>query len=265
MKRIVWNLFLLACSCLTVHGQYFMHEAGHGYAKRMVRVFRYINEGKIEKSVKERTEIEKKYAKDKSIDKNRYPTIGDFLQPIWQLSDCLAKNTKEIDGFLYANYSPWEAYTMLKSSVYDYHLTDEANNFLSHKDIRMSIAMIKQNIETNLIDEVRVLGREERYDVLIESLFDYPEINELIAERESVAYSAISRSGDLSECKRYLQKYTDANDFHREQITMLRDSLAFVEMDTTSSACIQSTARRRGGTSPSRPSPREPVADTRRS
>ena len=207
------------------------------YHKKMVKAFSALKEHRLDKAVGYWRDMEEKAAKDKEIDAAR--PIKMQLFPVWQLSECMMMNIrdgrgKSKDCLL---YNPWTAYLLLKQLSKNGNDIRNANLFLLHKDIEIQVADIKKSIEENLIDSVRKESSEAAYDRLLQELFDYQDKTPLEKECEQVAYSAIIQTDLVHECQRYMDKYQTLNPIHLENIELRRDSLAFVQLDTTAIAC----------------------------
>ena len=209
----------------------------NSYHKKMVKAFSALKEHKLDKAAGYWRDMEEKAAKDKEIDAAR--PIKMQLFPVWQLSECMMMNIrdgrgKSKDCLL---YNPWSAYLLLKQLSKNGNDIRNANLFLLHKDIEIQVADIKKSIEENLIDSVRKESSEAAYDRLLQELFDYQDKTPLEKEREQVAYGAIIQTDLVNECQRYMDKYQTLNSSHLTNIERRRDSLAFVQLDTTAIAC----------------------------
>lgn len=214
-----------------------LYQGDNYYQKRMVKVFSALKEHKLDKAAGYWRDIEEKAAKDKEIDGSC--SIKMQLHPVWQLSECMMMNIrdgrgKSKDCLL---YDPWSAYLLLKTLSENGDNIRKANLFLTHKDIEMQVADIKKSIEENLIDSVREIGTEVAYDRLLQELFNYQNRTLLEKEREQVAYDAIIKTDVVHECLRYMDKYQRLNSSHFTNIELHRDSLAFVQLDSTAKAC----------------------------
>ena len=207
------------------------------YQKRMVKVFEALQDQKLDKVAKYWQDIEEKAAQDGTI--QPLTPIAQQLFPVWQLSEAMMMNTRSGHGKLTSivPYNPWGAYMQFKKACFkpeDRHIADQ---FLAHKNLQMSVAGIKADIEKNLVDTVRKINTESAYDQLIELLFDYDDISTIEKEREQIAYNNTKHTDELSECQRYLDKYAQMNASHHFTMEWRRDSLAFERLGKTAAAC----------------------------
>jgi formylglycine-generating enzyme required for sulfatase activity len=208
------------------------------YQKRMVKVFEALQEHKLDKAAKCWQEIEEKASSDNDI--SSMTPISQQLWPVWQLSEAMMMNIRDGRGKLTSivPYNPWGAYKQFKnaccSSTEDWQTAEQ---FLSHKNLKMHLAELKADFEKSLIDTVRLLKTEEAYDQLIELLYDYPDMATVEGEREMIAYDKIKHCGELSQYQRYLDKYGELNKNHHFTIEWRRDSTAFEQMGKTAAAC----------------------------
>ena len=207
------------------------------YQKRMVKVFEALQDQKLDKVAKYWQDIEEKAAQDGTI--QPLTPIAQQLFPVWQLSEAMMMNTRGGHGKLtiIVPFNPWGAYMQFKKACFkpeDRHIADQ---FLAHKNLQMSVAGIKADIEKNLVDTVRKINTESAYDQLIELLFDYDDISTIEKEREQIAYNNTKHSEELSECQRYLDKYAQMNASHHFTMEWRRDSLAFERLGKTAAAC----------------------------
>ena len=208
------------------------------YQKRMVKVFEALQEHKLDKVAKFWQEIEEKASSDNDISSST--PISQQLWPVWQLSEAMMMNTRDGRGKLTSivPYNPWGAYKQFKkaccSSTKDWQTADQ---FLSHKNLKMHLSELKADFEKSLIDTVRHLNTEEAYDQLIEMLYDYDDMATIEAERELIAYETIKYCHELSQYQRYLDKYGESNKTHHFTIEWRRDSTAFEQMGKTAAAC----------------------------
>jgi hypothetical protein len=214
-----------------------LYQGDNYYQKRMVKVFSALKEHKLDKAAGYWRDMEEKAAKDKEIDASR--SIKMQLHPVWQLSECMMMNIRDGRGKSKECllYDPWSAYSLLKTLSDNSDDMRNANLFLTHKDIEMQVADIKRSIEQNLIDSVRKAGTEADYDRLLQELFNYHNQTPLEKERELVAYNAIIQTDLVHECQRYMDKYQTLNPNHLKNMELRRDSLAFVQLDSTAKAC----------------------------
>lgn len=207
------------------------------YQKRMVKVFEALQDQKLDKVAKYWQDIEEKAAQDGTI--QPLTPIAQQLFPVWQLSEAMMMNTRGGHGKLtnIVPFNPWGAYMQFKKACFkpeDRHIADQ---FLAHKNLQMSVAGIKADIEKNLVDTVRKINTESAYDQLIELLFDYDDISTIEKEREQIAYNNTKHTDELSECQRYLDKYAQMNASHHFTMEWRRDSLAFERLGKTAAAC----------------------------
>ena len=208
------------------------------YQKRMVKVFKSLNEHKLDKAAKYWEDIKNKAVKDKDIEPN--VEISKQLFPLWQLSECMMMNIRDGRGksTQCLPFDPWGAYDLLRQVYRDtYDIASADLFFADEKGLKLTVADIKGAIEHNLIDSVRFAGTEAAYDKIIDVLFDCRELSTLKDEREHVAYERIKHLDDLERCQQYLDKYKDQNKSHFSVIEWRRDSLAYERLDSTSVSC----------------------------
>lgn len=237
MKRIIlFFICLFAVSGLALNAQVPLYLDNNYYSKHMVKVFKALNDHKLEKAEKYWDEIMQKAANDKDLSHSR--PISTQLYPVWNLSQALLMNTRagRSKAVLRFPFDPWRAYQILGDVCRNGSDVLNANQFLSHKDIGLSVQSIKSAIEVNLIDTTRQINTEAAYDKLLEVLFDCDDIPVLEKEREQLAYNAV-KAAPLAECQRFLDKYKNLNEAHFLTIEWRRDSLAFVALDKTAAAC----------------------------
>ena len=195
------------------------------YQKRMVKVFKSLNEHKLDKAAKYWEDIKNKAVKDKDIEPN--VEISKQLFPLWQLSECMMMNIRDGRGksTQCLPFDPWGAYDLLRQVYRDtYDIASADLFFADEKGLKLTVADIKGAIEHNLIDSVRFAGTEAAYDKIIDVLFDCRELSTLKDEREHVAYERIKHLDDLERCQQYLDKYKDQNKSHFSVIEWRRDS-----------------------------------------
>ena len=237
MKRTV--LFLSIWLCVTGVGisQTPLCLGDNYYQKHMVKVFEALKSQKLDKVAKYWQEIEEKSKTDDSL--NPMVPISRQLAPVWQLSEAMMMNTREGHGKLtnVVPFDPWSAYAELKNACSTPSACEIADRFLSHKNLQMSVAAIKADIEKNLVDTVRQINTEGAYDRLVDLLYDYPEMQTILKEREQLAYDKVRRTRVLADCQRYLDKYDRQNESHRIAIEWRRDSLAYEELGPDAAAC----------------------------
>lgn len=235
-QSILLLISLFTVLPLSLHAQEPLYLSNNYYSKRMVKVFKALKENKLEKATKYWEEIMVKAENDSELSYSK--PITTQLYPVWNLSQAMLMNTREGRNkvVIAYPYSPWRAYQIVGDVCRNGNDVLNANRFLSHKDIGLSVAGIKASIETNLVDTTRKLNTEAAYDKLLEVLFDCDDIAVLEKEREQLAYQAV-RLAALAECQRFLDKYNKINEAHFLTIEWRRDSLAFAALDKTSAAC----------------------------
>ena len=237
MKRTILSLCFWLCAACVAMAQMPLCLGDNYYQKRMVKVFEALQDQKLDKVAKYWQDIEEKAAQDGTI--QPLTPIAQQLFPVWQLSEAMMMNTRSGHGKLTSivPYNPWGAYMEFKKACFkpeDRHIADQ---FLAHKNLQMSVAGIKADIEKNLVDTVRKINTESAYDQLIELLFDYDDISTIEKEREQIAYNNTKHTDELSECQRYLDKYAQMNASHHFTMEWRRDSLAFERLGKTAAAC----------------------------
>lgn len=242
MKKSIFSLLLcvLSCAAIPVLAQQALFLQDNYYQKRMVKVFKSLQEHKLDKAAKYWEDIKNKSVKDKDIDPNT--DITKQLYPLWQLSESMMMNIRDGRGksTQCLPYDPWGAYRLLKQTYTDtYDIASADLFFADDRGLKMTVADIKKGIETNLVDTVRKVGTEEFYDQLIDLLFDCSIMNDLKNEREQVAYESVKHTEVLEKSQQYLDKYKDQNKSHFMVIEWRRDSLAYQLVDSTSASCQQ--------------------------
>ena len=242
MKKTLLSLIVcvLSCAGIGVQAQHPLFLQDNYYQKRMVKVFKSLNDHKLDKAAKYWEDIKNKSLKDKDIDPN--VEISKQLFPLWQLSECMMMNIKDGRGksTQCLPYDPWGAYNLLRTCYRDtYDIASADLFFADDHSLKMTVADIKSGIERNLVDSVRKIGTEDAYDQLIEVLFDCKDLPTLKDERELVAYNGVKYSLELDKCQAYLDKYSDHNKSHFMVIEWKRDSLAYEQVDSTSASCLR--------------------------
>ena len=211
------------------------------YSKQMADVFSDLQKNKLSKVEDGWQDIEKKFAKEKSELSASSSTVDELLFPLWQLSHAALLNAKDgrsgLKTPLSTTYDPWQAYTIFKKVAAEDAAMLLANTFFAEKKLQLNVSDIKQSIEKNLIDTVRVIATEDAYDRLLDMLFNCDKIGTVRIEREQVAFNNVIISEDVQQCERFLKKYNSQNVTHEQLIIERRDSLAFVQMDTTATDC----------------------------
>ena len=207
------------------------------YRDQMVKVFEALKRKQLDKAAKHWQEIQEKANRDKNMDHSQ--PISSQLAPVWQLSEAMMMNTREGRGKATSvvPFDPWSAYSELKKACSSPGDREIADRFLAYDKLQLSVAIIKADIEKNLIDTVRRINTEEAYDRLVDLLFDYPDMSTLLKEREQLAYDKVKRSHVLADCQRFLDKHEGLNESHRIAITWRRDSLAFEGLGKTAASC----------------------------
>lgn len=213
------------------------------YSKQMVDVFEDLSKNKLQKVEEDWQDIEKKFGKEKNEGITGKGSAAELLFPVWQLSRCVLLNAKEgrtkLKSPLATAYDPWQSYSELKEVLRNGRASTWANRFFESNKLTFSVVGIKADIEKNLIDTVRAVATEEAYDRLIDTVVDCWETNTLRAEREQVAFKSTMLTDDVGKCNGYLKKYVGQSRQHEDLVASRRDSLAFVQMDTTISDCQQ--------------------------
>ena len=241
MKHIVLTVMLMTSITMNAQTDVPVFLQKNGYTKSMDNVFSCIEEGKLYKAIKEQEEIREKFAKDKNIDKYKVLSAESYLYPIWHVANSLFFNTKsgkeELKDQPLVQYDPWKAYYTLQQATHD--ATDKANvdAFFSQRKLNHSVANIKADIETNLIEETVNKGTEEAYDKLISTLYDYADLHSLETKRELIAFGKSIQSERVSDLQRYMDKYKLFNAQHFKAMEHRRDSIAFVQLEDNANAC----------------------------
>ena len=236
--RITLLTLVLLCASSLVLAQQVLFLQDNYYQKRMVKVFKSLQDHKLDKAAKYWEDIKNKSVKDKDLDPNT--DITRQLYPLWQLSESMMMNIRDGRGksTQCLPYDPWSAYRNLKQVYRDtYDIASADLFFADDKGLKMTVDDIKKAVETNLVDSARKIATEAVYDELLDLLFDCSYIPALKDEREQVAYDSIKYIGTLDRCQRYLDKYKDHNKSHFSTIEWRRDSLAYELVDSTSASC----------------------------
>ena len=234
---------LMAFSCAIAQQAQPFFLQKNWYSKQMADVFEDLSKNKLQKVEEGWQEIEKKFGKEKEEIAINKSTASELLYPVWQLSHCVLLNAKDgrtkMKSPLATSYDPWQAYSVLIEIIRDWKGAAWANRFFDEKKLPFSVDGIKNSIEKNLIDTVRAVATEEAYDQLIDMVVDCREIGTLKAEREQVAFKSTIVTDRVAKCNGYLAKYIGQSRQHEEIVALRRDSLAFVQMDTTIAECQQ--------------------------
>ncbi len=243
MKKLCIVMLLLVtglCQVMAQEERSFVFQK-NWFSKQMADVFEDLAKKKFLKVEDGWQDIEKKFGKEKDGLSELGSTVEELLYPLWQLSHCVLMNAKEgrngLKAPLATSYNPWEAYSILKSLMSSNETIIQTNAFFIEKKLPFSMDNIKNGIEKNLIDTVRVVATEEAYDRLIDMVFSCVEISTLMDEREQLAFKSTIQTEEVAKCEKYIAKYVGQNSQHHRLVTMRRDSLAFVQMDTTVTAC----------------------------
>lgn len=235
-------MLMASCNVIAQQEQPFFLQK-NWYSKQMVDVFEDLSKNKLQKVEEGWKDIEKKFGKDKGEIAVDNSTAAELLYPVWQLSLCILLNAKDgrtsLKSPIATAYDPWQAYSVLKEVLSNSRATAWANRFFDTKKLPFSVVGIKNGIEKNLIDTVRNVATEEAYDQLIGTVVDCWEIDKLRSEREQVAFKSVIQTDRVARCNEYLTKYIGQSRQHEELVAMRRDSLAFVQMDTTIADCQQ--------------------------
>lgn len=241
MKHIMVTITLMSYINVNAQTDVPVFLQKNGYAKSMANIFSYIDEGKLSKVKKEEDEINEKFVKDKDIDKNRIFSAGTYLYPIWQVANSLFLNTKsgrdEKKDMPLVQYDPWKAYSTLQQATRETEDKSNVDAFFAMRKLEHTVASIKAEIETNLIEETTSNGTEEAYDKLIGTLYDYADLRTLETKREQIAFAKTMKSEKVSELQRYMDKYKLFNRQHFTAMEHRRDSVAFVQLEENANAC----------------------------
>lgn len=209
----------------------------NNYKGDLAKAVSHILSGQLYRAEEIWANIRKKFIKEHGA----YTNVSDVLRPYWQISECMMLNTKghrdDPKKVVDTPYDPWAAYKMLRENTNSTDRLSGLNEFLAHKKIGLSVSAVKDSIESNLISMVDMVGTETEYDRLIATLYSYPNIQKIKQKRETVAFRSIIRSESVAECKRYMDKYGNMDLAHSKAISERRDSLAYVQLAATSSAC----------------------------
>ena len=243
--RYLRNVMLLPIMMVAMHTMsqtaqpFFLQK--NWYSKKMDDVFENLSKNKLLKVEEVWLDIEKKYEKEDREIAGNHNSVEELLFPLWQLSQSVLLNTKEgrmgLKKPLATDYDPWQAYSILKDIIAERQMVIHANTFFTEKELPFSVHDIKKNIEKNLVDTVRAIATEDSYNRLIEVLVDFPSINVLEEEREQIAFKSAIHTNSVDKCQSYINKYAGKNRQHEGLVMMRRDSLAFVQMDTTITDC----------------------------
>ena len=215
----------------------------NGYAKSMANIFSCIEEGKLQKAVKEQEEIKEKFSKDKDINKNATFSAESYLYPIWQVANSLFMNTKSGKDTqkdqAFVQYDPWKAYKTLKWATLDVMNKTNVDAFFSQRKLKHTVESIKADIEANLIGETASVGTEDAYDKLMGTLYDYADLYALETKREEIAFSETMKSEKVDALQHYMDKYGSFNSTHLLKMEHRRDSVAFEQLGKNANACKQ--------------------------
>ena len=241
-KHLLSLLFLISISVNAQTGPHVFLEK-NAYSKRLANVFSLIADGKLQKAIKEREEIQEKYSNDKDLDKSSAASVEDYLFPLWQISSCLIMNTKEgiqnQKSPISIDYDPWRAYEILKQSTGEPKNKAIADEFFTLRKIGYTVTDIKAAIEANLVAMTENEGTEKAYDKLINVLYEYDDLIVVLEKREQIAFVFSMKTESEQDLQQYLNKYESFNPSHQRQITHRRDSLAFEMMEKNVSGCKQ--------------------------
>lgn len=132
---------------------------------------------------------------------------------------------------------PFRGYNYVKQVYRLDTLLNEANSVLLSGDIRLSVDMIKKNVENELINYARWEGTEQAYDRVLMTLYNSPLRADARTEQEKIVYSRIAGSSSKDDFMTYLNKFKGVDDGHYNFIEQRMFQLAYEQMPQTADGC----------------------------
>lgn len=214
------------------------------YGKEMHKIFKALVSGKIKKADEMITNINQKFFKDRKTGTglDKFVSVAELLYPAFDLALAYRANMgpNDIKDKSIVTRDSWRAYA-LYMQLYNnsrFNITT-LDNYLGQEDIQKSFSDIKAWIEKSLVDSVRVIGTEQEYDRLINSLKFSSYTENMKKEREEIAFINLSKTNDVCQHQNYIDKYKNQNTVHLAIMTHRRDSLAFVQLEDNAAACYK--------------------------
>ena len=212
-------------------------------SKLLHEYFRELSEGDYVEAEKARRKIIMKANQDQGIDSDvlQWDNTTIFnAYPLMELGEALMLSYptkyRERESLTIAR-DPFEGYKYVKQVFRLDTLLNEANSVLLSGDIRLSVDMIKKNVETELINYARWEGTEEAYDRVLMTLYNSPLRNDARSEQEKIVYSKIAGSQSKDDFIAYLNKFKGVDEGHFNFIEQRLFQVAFEQMPATAQGC----------------------------
>ncbi|MBQ7691786.1 MAG: hypothetical protein IJT30_11450 [Muribaculaceae bacterium] len=132
---------------------------------------------------------------------------------------------------------PFKGYDYVKQIYRRDTLLNDANAVLLSGDIRLSVDVIKKNIETELLNYARWEGTEAAYDKVLMTLYNSPLRKDARAEQERMVYMRVATSNNADDLLAYLNKFSGAEESHYTQVEQRYFKLAYEQMPPTVAGC----------------------------
>lgn len=178
-------------------------------------IIKQVRKGKYENAVKSRAKIENKISSSRE-------------KLLFDISECLLYNSPK-----YAGYNPLKAYSLYKNISYSDYLYDKlVMDVLRENEI--TIEMIREEIEKNLMSYAKTKGTLEAYDEIIGACQGCSYLSDAKAVREDLLFQQTLKNATVRDVEKFIADYP--NSPKKAQAVALRDSLAYVALPATSDA-----------------------------
>ncbi|MBR6283135.1 MAG: hypothetical protein IKR25_02430 [Muribaculaceae bacterium] len=118
-------------------------------------------------------------------------------------------------------------------------LLSEANTVLLSGDIRLSVDLIKKNLEEELLSYARWEGTEEAYDRVLTTFYNSPLRKQARDEQEKLVYTRVATTTNQNELLAYLNKFSGVDEGHYNFVEQRYFQLAYEAMPATAEGCRQ--------------------------
>ncbi|MBO7609735.1 MAG: hypothetical protein J6S96_06000 [Muribaculaceae bacterium] len=205
--------------------------------------FKWLSAGDYAEAQKARNKIILKSNQDQGIDSDvlNWDNATIFnCYPLMELGEALMMSYpakyRERDA-LNVPRDPFRGYQYVKQVYRRDTLLNDANSLLLSGDIRLSVDMIKKNIENELLNYARWEGTEEAYDRVLMTLYNSPIRNEARSEQEKFVYSKVAASGSVDDYLTYLNKFRGVDEGHFNFVEQRLFQMAYEQMPATAAGC----------------------------
>ncbi len=171
----------------------------------MLDIFKNLASGNFDKAFKTQQALEKEMQASSHTEE-----YAQAIYPLYDLSKAMILARPEGAGAgISLGRNLWEAENLVRNVYVRAVGIDEANDFLSHDDIQLSVDLIKNGVEKQLIDYTMKKNTIENYERLISILDEHnPAYAKAKAQLANLQFDRMCVSGD--GCREYMQAYPES-------------------------------------------------------